>query len=158
MSKNKASWPHSFVISHHHLSSTLIFLSQNHRSLTLVVVGLPICIISLWNNLPVSFRQPNSSSVTIITQSNPSLPLSSIPDLKHLPQILPTNPPQILSYPPDCPHALRTAQRFVLVLPLWYLSSFSSRVCRTKLAFTKFLSHTKIKTSIHPVYRQTYAN
>ena len=28
-----ASWSHSFVISHHHRSSTLIFLSQNHRSL-----------------------------------------------------------------------------------------------------------------------------
>jgi len=30
--------PHSFVISHHHRSSTIIFLSQNHKSL------FPICI------------------------------------------------------------------------------------------------------------------
>ena len=39
---------------------------------------------SLWNNLPASFRQPRLSSVTTIihTIHDPSLPLSSTPDLK----------------------------------------------------------------------------
>jgi len=68
-------------ISHHHRSSTLIFLSQNHRPLRYASPSL------WWNNLPASFRQPRSSSFTTI--HHPSLPLSSISDLKH---IYSTNP------------------------------------------------------------------
>ena len=55
---------------------------------------------SLWNNLPASFRQPqaHSSSETNITH-HPSLPLSSIPDLK---RTCSTNPShhRSSSYPP----------------------------------------------------------
>ena len=45
---------------------------------------------SLWNNLPASFRQPRSSSVTTVTHHF----LSSIPEPVR------RYPP---SYPPDCP-------------------------------------------------------
>jgi len=81
---------------------------------------------------------------------HPSLPLSSIPDLKltcstnlshHRSTPIPTGLPT--GFQPDCLHGLCTTQRYVLALPL---SSFSWRVCRTKLAFSYFY-HTLIKTS-----------
>jgi len=108
-----ASWLHSFVISHHHRSSTLIFLSQNHRSLILIY------IISLWNNLPASFHQPRSSSVTTIT---PSITSSLFHSRLKTHLFHKSFPPWILSYPPYCPldsnrtaYRLRTTQHFVLV-------------------------------------------
>ena len=70
---------------------------------------------------------------------HPSLPVSSIPGLNSpVPQILliidpllPTGLPTELQ--PDCRLGLRTTLHYVLVLPL---SSFTWRVCRTKLAFS----------------------
>jgi len=59
-----ASWPHSFVISHHHRSFTLIFLS-----LKITDRSFRYASPSLWNNLPASFRQPRSLSDITITQS-----------------------------------------------------------------------------------------
>jgi len=66
-----ASWPHSFVISHHHRSSTLFFLSKlqiSHHSVFWIIVQL--YSVNLIHHLsPLSYH--------------PSLSLSSIPDLKH---------------------------------------------------------------------------
>jgi len=85
---------HSFINSHHHRSSTLIFLSQNHRLL------IPVCISSLWNKLPASFCQLCSSSVTTVTPSITSSLFHS--RLKTpVPQILPTIDPFLPTYPLD---------------------------------------------------------
>ena len=100
--------------------------SDMYRSLPIVSLllqssilrrGLPFCFF------PFIFSSKITPSITS------SLVHSSLKThLLH--KIIPTID---LSYPPDCLHGLRTAQRYVLVLSL---SSFSWRVCRIKLAFS----------------------
>ena len=85
-------------------------------------------------------------SVNLVHHLSPPLSLSSIPDLKLTGS---TNPSHHRSSPTHCPldfnrtaftqvHGLRTTLRYVLVLSL---SSFSWRVCRTKLISASFWSH-----------------
>ena len=108
---------HSFVISHHHRSSILIFLSQNHRSLfPLCIFGISSCLIpstsfiichhvhTIHHFLSLPFQTKNSP----VHKSFPPYPRSS------------------LTWP-DCPldfnwtaclHGLRTTLCYVLDLPL----------------------------------------
>ena len=63
-----------------------------------------------------------------------SLPFNTNSPVSPVPQILPTVPTGLSTgLQPDCLHGLRTTLRYVLVL---MLSSFSWRVCMTKLAFS----------------------
>jgi len=110
----------SLVYPHLPLSKSQIALSVMHHSV-FGIIFMPHSV-----NL-VHHLSPSSH--------HPSLPLSSIPPV---PQILPTIDPLLptglsTGLQPDCLHGLRTTLRYVLVLPL---SSFSRRVCRTKLAFS----------------------
>ena len=115
-------------------SSSLITIARplSFFSLKIIDHSFRYASPSLWNNLPASFRQPRSSSVTIITPSITSslfhsrlkthlLGCSTIPS-HHvtIDPLLPTGLPSGLQ--PDCLHELRTTQRYFLVLSL---SSFS---------------------------------
>ena len=82
-------------------SSSLIIIARpapSSSSLKITDRSFRYASHSLWNNLPVSFRQPHLSSVTNITPSITSSLFHSRLKTHLFPQILSTNPPDCQLY------------------------------------------------------------